>query len=333
MTPTLDTIAPELLFAIAEHLPLNALQTLLRCNGVLYRRLLCTLYKRAVAAFPPCLRCGGKSPWLGNARQVALCLFAGMDVNVRTKGLEFATRLHIAAEKLAIGPASPYWTRGSHPVADLEVMRLLLARGADVNAKTGYGKTPLNLLFERNWNVNWRTGRMKIDALILLLQRGADINAAARGVDSPLNCAVDLQNPRMVDFLLRHGANVHKRDCRGISPLQKAVSAGSLEMVACLLQYGADQHGTDYMGKSMLHYAAISDSPAKVTLLLNCGADVNKRDYQGTSPLIQAVKAKNPEIVRILLERGADRHQTDFWGHSSLYHAAMTSSAMLWLVL
>jgi hypothetical protein len=50
--PNLVTIAPELFIAIAEHLPLDALQDLIRCNSFLYHLLLNFLYRRAIADTP-----------------------------------------------------------------------------------------------------------------------------------------------------------------------------------------------------------------------------------------------------------------------------------------
>jgi ankyrin repeat protein len=327
MPPTIDTLAPEPLFAIAEHLPLDALYALLRCNRFLYRRLLHTLYRRAVTSVP--MFWGERCPWMGNARQVARSLAAGLDVNAIVDGFEIATRLHIAARNLAIGPTSAHWTRRSNSEEELKVMGLLLAHGADVNAKTSYGQTPLHIVLERDWGNNW-TGRLEDGSpLMLLLRHGADVNTVAGNGDSPLHWAMKFQSPRTVAFLLAHGADVHKRDCRGNSPLMNAVTAGSPEMVASLLEHGADPHETDHTWKSLLHYAAVSHSPTTVALLLIYGADVHQTDYLGRSPLIDAVSAGSREIVSLLLKYGADPHKPDHTGRSPLFYAAIVSSEML----
>jgi ankyrin repeat protein len=301
--PTLITIAPELVLAIAEHLPLHGLQALVRCNRLLYHLLLRVLYQRAVDARlefncdnGTCLvytKKGRKGcPWLGNARQVTLCLAAGLDVNASVYCHGTYTRLHIAAAK---------WGNNDTWEEEEEVMRLLLAHGADVNAVATGGESPLHVAIERS---------DRSEILPLLLDLGADVNKTDEKGRSPLHYAVTLRNrrPSAVRILLEYGADPNNVDWKGRCPLHYAVRFAP-EQTRLLLERGADPNKVDERLKTPLHYA-VKYAPEQTRLLLERGADPNKVDGRLETPLHYAVKFA-PKMTKLLLERGADPNKVD----------------------
>ena len=97
-----------------------------------------------------------------------------------------------------------------------EIARMLLHRGAAVNAKTyGIWATALhNAASEDN-----------VGLVELLLARGADPNAATTQAMTPLHYATFAgsgDDPRIAELLLAHGANPHAKDAQGRSPLDYA---------------------------------------------------------------------------------------------------------------
>ena len=74
-----------------------------------------------------------------------------------------------------------------------EIVELLLASGADVNAKDEMGETPLHLAAQ--------FGRKEIAEL--LIAEGADVNAKGDFGRTPLDTAEDKE---MADLLRKHGA-------------------------------------------------------------------------------------------------------------------------------
>jgi ankyrin repeat protein len=304
--PTLVTIAPELLLAIAEHLPLDALQALIRCNSFLYHLLLDFLYRRAIAETPT-FKCRSRRriclldeedgwkgrPWMGNARQVTLSLAAGLDVNMIVHCR--STRLHLAASNFSTCEW-PGREADKGYEEEEEVMRILLAHGADVNAAEEFGHTPLLLAT--------MDGSLKM--VKLLFEHGADLNKAPERGKSPLHWVVrDSGKMAKIRFLLEHGADPNQLDSLGSSPLHFAVrhstSSGSPSIVAILLKHGADPNIVNRLGKSPLHYA-VKYAPGLTRLLLERGADSNneKSDDERLD-----TEREQFEINRVLMNAGA----------------------------
>lgn len=102
----------------------------------------------------------------------------GVDVNARNK--EGVTLLHKAATK-----------------GDLEIVRFLIAKGANVNAKSAVDdSTPLHS--------SVYAGRK--DVARLLLDKGAEVNAKTRPFgDTPLKIAIEFNQPKVAEVLKLFG--------------------------------------------------------------------------------------------------------------------------------
>jgi ankyrin repeat protein len=115
----------------------------------------------------------------------------------------------------------------------LEVVRSLLNRGANVNAKDKNGCTSLMYAIEDEHTAIVR----------LLLNKGARANIRTQAGDTPLSMAVYYENLDIAKLLLDHGANVNARNLDGQSALMYAARRGNLQMVKLLLDYGANITG------------------------------------------------------------------------------------------
>jgi ankyrin repeat protein len=191
-----------------------------------------------------------------------------------------------------------------------DVARVLLARGADVNARDEYGDAPLHLAA--------RHGRVEVARL--LVESGADVNARGQSRETPLHAAIKglfsreglegrLQVARM---LLAHGADVNARDGSGRTPLRYAVGSTTpidtmvaRPMTDLLLAHGAATEVADLERSTPLHEAAFHGDTALVRRLLEQGAAPNTLN-RFTTPLGSAAQGGHVEVVRLLLESGAD---------------------------
>src|SRR5205085_2276760 len=110
-------------------------------------------------------------------------------------------------------------------VGDVSIMRLLLAKGAEVDSRNQEGETPL---FKAATS-------LRADAVRLLLEHHASVNVPTTWYGSvrngqiallkltPLHQAATFGPPDMVRSLLKAGAEVNVRDSRGLAALTFAV--------------------------------------------------------------------------------------------------------------
>jgi ankyrin repeat protein len=120
------------------------------------------------------------------------------------------------------------------------IIRLLIQRGANVDAKTEglrhpvayeVGLTPLHLA----------TYRTSIENVRTLVDIGkAKLNVKSSLGDTPLHKAASRENgERIVQFLIDRGAHVNVKNRHGQTPLHKAVACGLINTVKMLLNNGA----------------------------------------------------------------------------------------------
>lgn len=249
-------------------------------------------------------------------------------------------------------------TRGTSPLmyaaalGSLESMRLLLDAGADPNAANDFAATPLmwcagdaakvRLLLSKGARVDARSklGRTALlvaaaydgatEAARLLIEKGAEVNARDNSGMSVLEQAASSNHIELVRLLLAKGANVNTVDEGGFTALMSAAGNGdrNAALVELLLENGAAvnvksadtaeivKNGPIALGHlTALQLAAGQGNYEAVEALIKAGADVNAKDVRNATPLVFAVATDhaNPNIVKLLLARGADRESALDW--------------------
>lgn len=204
----------------------------------------------------------------------------------------------------------------------VEFAEVLIAHGANVNGKTGAGRsyrTPLSYAAESN----------NLPVARVLITHGADVNAGSKDVNirrgdaekkqylTPLN---SIRSVEMADFLVSHGALVNP--AQSIPPLISAASRGLTPVVNFFLNQGADPNAVSDSGLTALYAAAGSDYYAStVELLLKSGANPNARFANGQTPLHQASGQGAVQVIKLLLANKADIDAVTNYGQSSLFPA------------
>ena len=148
-----------------------------------------------------------------------------------------------------------------------EVVRMLLARGADANAReSSLGETALM----------WAAAENHPEAVRALIEHGADPNARSDKLVYPK----DRFGLEGVTTILPHGS---------WTALMYAARQGSLEAARTLAEMGADLNLTDPDGTTALELAILNGHFDTAGMLAEKGADPNIADVTGMAALYAAV--------------------------------------------
>lgn len=241
----------------------------------------------------------------GDLAKVSSIIASGADVNERDRAGQ-KTALHWAAKtgnRAAIDALiaakadsnvkdrqgrTPLW---SGVESDLEVVKILVDKGADVNARDLINSTPLL----------WAAGFGKPETVAFLISKGADVKATDDNGWTPLIWAAGLGQPMTVDILVKAGADLAKADnTAGDTALLRAARTGKPESVKLLLDAGADLKATNKTGQTALHLAAASGNVEKVKLLLAAKADPAAVDAKGWAPIDHAMNRTAGDKSKLL---------------------------------
>ena len=220
-----------------------------------------------------------------------------------------------------------------------DVVRMLLDRGADVNAQeTQQGQTAMM----------WAAAEGHTEVVRVLIERGTDVRARSKTGYAPILFAARTGDLNLIRLLLDAGANMNEEAADGTTALVVATVRSHTTLAEFLLAEGADPNKGP--GFTPLHWAAgnwsnfdtVADATARadnnewsaleglrgptkrkfVTLLLDHGANPNARAkgtpprygagparggvLAGATPFFIAARAGDPDVMRLLVAAGAD---------------------------
>ena len=192
---------------------------------------------------------------------------------------------------LPAGATLLYATREGH----LEVARLLIDKGVNLELADGNGVTPLiNAIVNASIvrvNHSGTSDHLKIAQL--LLDAGADVNAADWYGETPLWSAVDVRN-------LELGRDGNDRSIRD----------EAFALIERLLEKGANPN------------ARTREYPHERRFILVVVGSVSWVDLTGQTPFLRAAAAGDVDVMRLLVAHGADPNITTDAGTTPLMVAA-----------
>jgi ankyrin repeat protein len=164
----------------------------------------------------------------------------------------------------------------------LEIAKMLVAAGADVNQAEANKVSPLLMAISNN----------HVELAAFLLDHGADVNAADFWGRTPLWTAVELRDMDL--------------DRTGDHPIDRAAA---LNLIKGMLDRGAHPN------------ARLAEVPPVRRWVLPIG-DISWVDFTGQTPFLRAALSADVTVMRLLLDRGADPNIATFSGTTALMAAA-----------
>jgi ankyrin repeat protein len=247
-------------------------------------------------------------------------------------GPQGSTLLHEAAKKDAFESAKLLLKRGANVEAatprgstplheacgtgHLTIVELLLEHKADPTARTDDGSTPMSVA-ESAIRPEKEEDNVRLRAVIRALQRA--------GIEIDLFAAIacdDIQ--RVAEIVKADPKSMEQRNPRGRAALHRAVTLDRRAITKLLLESGcnpdirSEDTGSGHEGGTALLDAAFWGHLDIAQMLIEHGTDVNARAKAGAVPLHEAARLKHPEIVLLLLKHGADVNATDDKGATPL---------------
>ena len=179
---------------------------------------------------------------------------------------------------------------------DLDKVKKLIDKGANVNAKNEYGWTPLHI-------AAWK-GHPKV--VKLLIKAGAKVNATKDDGWTPLHLAARWGNTEISKLLIDKGANVNATNDDGDTPLHYAAKYGHIEIVEILEQAmneGCSVMTQEQLNEDLIQACRYGKYDVAEYLIEKVANVINYKN--GNTPLHWAACNGYTEIVK-LLEQAVD---------------------------
>lgn len=185
----------------------------------------------------------------------------------------------------------------------IEIVRLLLSRGADPNSQYA-GISALTTSIKK----------ANQELFHLPLQHGASIAVGQvqypyyDTLALPIHCAASAGNINILRALLTKGPDIDSvLIADGWTALFHGAKAGHEDVVNLLInEYGADANRRANKGTVAIHTAAYHNHEKCIEVFLDTGVDVNIQGRAGRTALHWAAQEGSIDAVRVLLERNAD---------------------------
>jgi ankyrin len=228
----------------------------------------------------------------GHGSLAALLLDKGADPNAAPLGY---TALHAAVLR---GTLRDRGVRNPDPGAGVNLVKALLAHGADPNARVMKG-TPVrrwshDFAFLERWSGAtpfWLAAKfLEVDMMRALAAGGADPRLASRDETTPVMAAAGSGYSRAsgTEAFIRN-----RRDHSSYNPDPIEIATKipeheerlAREAVRLAIELGGDVHAANQAGDTTLHAAASLGMNTVIELLAASGADLNAKNKAGRTPL------------------------------------------------
>ncbi|KAJ3271470.1 hypothetical protein HDV01_006600 [Terramyces sp. JEL0728] len=191
----------------------------------------------------------------------------------------------------------------------LEIIKLVVDRGADINVIDVYGRTPLHYscLYGQD-EVTLDDNSPLINAIIgghtkcanILIEKGANIEPVTPNGSIPLSIACQYGHLDIVDLLLSKNVSL-LTNLDGLDPLHIACKEGKDVITKRLIDFKSDIEMKDsFYGWSAVFFAAQEGHLECIRILLDAGCDISTKDQEGWLPWTYALYRGHVDVAALL---------------------------------
>ncbi|HKK69340.1 MAG TPA: ankyrin repeat domain-containing protein [Bacteroidales bacterium] len=196
----------------------------------------------------------------------------------------------------------------------LKHVRIAVIEGANVDAKTENGVTPLMYAAQGGY----------LDIVEFLVEMDAKIDTKPYESNrTALMAAVENGHVEIAEFLIRKGADISLTDYRGRNLMHYAALCGVWEMTDLLLYYGMFVDPLDEEKRTPLMLASYDGYDATVRVLLENDAKPDLSDENGNTAMHMAAQNGHDTVISELIDAGADTEIINDEGYAPLDMATM----------
>uniref|UniRef100_A0A336N437 CSON006168 protein n=1 Tax=Culicoides sonorensis TaxID=179676 RepID=A0A336N437_CULSO len=178
--------------------------------------------------------------------------------------------------------------------SNLEIVKYLIDRGADVNAKDSNERTALHEVAKHS----------NLEIVKYFIDHGADVHAKDSNKRTALHEVAKHSNLEIVKYFIDHGAdhcmNLLLAQILKLTALHESIISSNLEIVKYLIDHGAEVNAKDKDDNTVLHscFEGMFLDEDIFILLIQQGANINLENNQGFTPLDIAKQELSPDKFR-----------------------------------
>ena len=211
---------------------------------------------------------------------------------------------------------------------NLEVVKMLVNKGADINIKDNLDNSALMhsllqnypsismFLLDNNANIdsnNDNVSPLNVAADIgnyeitkKVIEMGADIQNRTISGETPIFNALYSKDRETIDYLLSKDVKIIDRNKEGTTTLMLAVKANRFDLVKKQIEKGMSVNDITKSGLSAMHFAVQEKNYEMIEFLISHNANINSKSKDGSTPIGEATDLGDIQIVKSLLDNGAN---------------------------
>lgn len=214
---------------------------------------------------------------------------------------------------------------------DVERIKFLIKKGADINARDAQGYAPIQTAARNR----------RPDLVAALADLGADLDAPDSDGMTPLIHAAMRNHVPTVKMLLSRGADIERANGKGYPPLALSIAENKFEVAKALMEAGAvidKPSGPEGLTPLMVAVSQVSPGEGGMFLpgstrpidvareLIKRGANVNAQTQHGVTPLMIAAARNVTPMIGLLVQANADAALKSNEGKTALQIAEQNGS-------